>query len=324
MKPTIRIRTQKGTKTSHSFFGGLPMVPSHFTWPVWDATPYYLDEIQYAEENYREYRTKYWKSRIKEDQKKLKNPQVPLMFLGQIHLEEVPRYGDFPCLPSSGILYFFWDLFHYPPGWRVSSKGACKVVYVSNISELQTLSPPRGLIARLEIDIENQCGLSFEAGWISAKYTDTMIAFEESMDEDEDAEHCNNAIPPSFLTEALEEIPQDFPERDDSSIVIKDHPTVGESVHLLFGSPIEIQNPMEAMCQLCFHGFNALEYNIRSDQEVAHLKEGVKDWQLLLQLDSDDNLDWMWGDAGVIYFWIRKQDLEKQDFSNVWCEMQCS
>jgi len=93
---------------------------------------------------------------------------------------------------------------------------------------------------------------------------------------------------------------------------------------MLFGSPMEVQNPMEEMCQLCFHGFDAVEYDMNFDPEVAHLKEGVKDWQLLLQLDCDGNLDWMWGDAGMVYFWIRSQDLEPQNFSNVWCEMQCS
>ncbi|MBW4552899.1 MAG: DUF1963 domain-containing protein [Aphanocapsa sp. GSE-SYN-MK-11-07L] len=28
------------------------------------------------------------------------------------------------------------------------------------------------------------------------------------------------------------------------------------------------------------------------------------------------------GDTAVLYFLIRKQDLEKQDFSNAWCEIQ--
>ena len=32
----------------------------------------------------------------------------------------------------------------------------------------------------------------------------------------------------------------------------------------------------------------------------------------------------MWGDVGKLYFWIRKQDLARRDFSNVWMIMQCS
>jgi uncharacterized protein YwqG len=31
----------------------------------------------------------------------------------------------------------------------------------------------------------------------------------------------------------------------------------------------------------------------------------------------------MWGDAGRLYFWIRKQDLAEQSFDAVWAILQC-
>jgi len=37
---------------------------------------------------------------------------------------------------------------------------------------------------------------------------------------------------------------------------------------------------------------------------------------LLLQVASDEN-------AGMIYFWIRRDDLEARDFGNVWTILQC-
>ncbi|MEZ6234382.1 MAG: YwqG family protein [Phycisphaerales bacterium] len=49
---------------------------------------------------------------------------------------------------------------------------------------------------------------------------------------------------------------------------------------------------------------------------------GVADasnWIPLLQLDTDDRPGWMWGDMGMIYFMIRRQDLSRADFSNVQC-----
>ncbi|UDQ99492.1 DUF1963 domain-containing protein [Lentisphaerota bacterium WC36G] len=30
-----------------------------------------------------------------------------------------------------------------------------------------------------------------------------------------------------------------------------------------------------------------------------------------------------WGDSGMIYFWIRKQDLKARNFENVWLHLQC-
>lgn len=45
---------------------------------------------------------------------------------------------------------------------------------------------------------------------------------------------------------------------------------------------------------------------------------------LLFQLDSDDGMEIMWGDVGVCNFFIRKEDLEKKDFSNVLYNWDCT
>jgi uncharacterized protein YwqG len=321
MKPTIRIKTTKDKTTSKSFFGGLPKLPSNFEWPFWDATPLYLDEIKYAEKTGRECGTEeYWGKEIERIKVSLQNPLAPLMFLGQIYLEEVPRYGGFPNLPSSGILCFFWDFVNCPTGGRASSKGSCRVIYLENTSDLEVLSFPEGIADSLreivDIDHDISCCLSFKPGWTSSRFLEAMLEIEE------DADASEYLMPSSFLEEPLENIPSQFPGRNKSTVLVKDQS--GEPMHLLFGSPMEIQNPMEEMCHLCFHGFDDLQYDIDSDPEVASLKDGIKDWQLLLQLDCDEDLAWEWGDGGMLYFWIRKQDLEDRDFSKVWCEMQCS
>lgn len=44
---------------------------------------------------------------------------------------------------------------------------------------------------------------------------------------------------------------------------------------------------------------------------------------LLLQLASDDAMDWCWGDAGAYYFWIRPEDLTAGDFSQVEVWLEC-
>lgn len=43
---------------------------------------------------------------------------------------------------------------------------------------------------------------------------------------------------------------------------------------------------------------------------------------LLLQIATDDGMDWCWGDAGAYYFWIRPEHLARGDFSGteVWLE----
>jgi predicted DNA-binding protein (MmcQ/YjbR family) len=45
--------------------------------------------------------------------------------------------------------------------------------------------------------------------------------------------------------------------------------------------------------------------------------------QLLFQLDSDDSAEMCWGDGGLIYFWIRPQDVKRRNFKRVYTDYQC-
>lgn len=46
-------------------------------------------------------------------------------------------------------------------------------------------------------------------------------------------------------------------------------------------------------------------------------------YELLFQLDSDSNMECLWGDTGVGNFFITKADLEKRDFSKVMYNWDC-
>lgn len=48
------------------------------------------------------------------------------------------------------------------------------------------------------------------------------------------------------------------------------------------------------------------------------------EWTLLLQLDSDDELGWCWGDAGFLYFWVPTADLAAGRFDRCWVVLQCT
>ncbi|MCW1928691.1 YwqG family protein [Bhargavaea beijingensis] len=88
----------------------------------------------------------------------------------------------------------------------------------------------------------------------------------------------------------------------------------GAPHHRVLGHPFAVQNPVFT--------------------EVAHYCGGVADWDeaekaaedyvLLLQMDSDDDLDAVWGDLGMLYFCIRKDDLAEKRFDRTQMVMQCS
>jgi uncharacterized protein YwqG len=73
-------------------------------------------------------------------------------------------------------------------------------------------------------------------------------------------------------------------------------------IHKLLGWPDTIQNDMEAQCG-----------------ELA----GPNDWRLLLQLDSEEGAQIVWGDAGRLYCWIRDKDLQAKRFDRCWVFLQC-
>lgn len=50
---------------------------------------------------------------------------------------------------------------------------------------------------------------------------------------------------------------------------------------------------------------------------------GEANWQLLLQLDSEEDAGMMWGDVGRLYFVIREQDLKSLSFERAWIDWQC-
>jgi len=42
-----------------------------------------------------------------------------------------------------------------------------------------------------------------------------------------------------------------------------------------------------------------------------------------LQVDSDDEIDFMWGDAGAMFYLVHRDELEKHDFTQTWLIAQC-
>ena len=55
------------------------------------------------------------------------------------------------------------------------------------------------------------------------------------------------------------------------------------------------------------------------------MRSAADRWVLLFQMGTveDDETELMYGDCGLIYFWIRKEDLAARNFDNVRLILQC-
>jgi uncharacterized protein YwqG len=75
------------------------------------------------------------------------------------------------------------------------------------------------------------------------------------------------------------------------------------------------------------HGINSYVFKQHGTPEIEavdKMKGKPDEWMVLLRVSSDSNPGFCFWDAGEIYFVIHKSDLDKKDFSNVYCGLESS
>jgi hypothetical protein len=212
-----------------------------------------------------------------------------MSFLVQIDLATVAGLPGADVLPSDGLLSFFCE----GAIWRGDPTDGrdWRVLYIPAGASLERAPIPD---AMPDDGIFTACGLTPRPGVSLPDHGEPQkMALGLSWDEDD-----------AYM---------DVRDRGAGSI-----PTE----HRLLGWPDIVQNAeMELECQIASTG---LEWDwANMDRIRAELAPEIAEWRLLLQLASDDAANMMWGDVGVLYFWIREPDLAARDFSRVWMIMQC-
>lgn len=213
----------------------------------------------------------------------------PLGFLAQVDLEELQQTLEHKWLPESGTLLFFYDVQGGAWGFDPKDRGSCAVIYTTRRGEPRTVS----------FDERKAMGSGIKFRKIESLPSyerDAVVALNLTDEE------CDEWI------EGTEERRADLaPE------------------HQIGGFPVCIQSDsMELECQLVTNGLycgDASGYNSPRVEDLAH---GASAWKLLLQIDSDEEIGFFWGDCGTIYYWVKEDDARLGDFSNSWLILQCS
>ena len=126
-------------------------------------------------------------------------------------------------------------------------------------------------------------------------------------------------------TQTLPKSEFDWDRDGEAYLVVREEAFAALARHQVLGLPSPVQNAdMERECQFASNGVYVGDSEGYNDPRVPALEAGAAEWKLLLQLDTDDDCGWMWGDVGTLYFWIREQDARAGDFSRVWMVFQCS
>ncbi|HTU67676.1 MAG TPA: YwqG family protein [Steroidobacteraceae bacterium] len=84
-----------------------------------------------------------------------------------------------------------------------------------------------------------------------------------------------------------------------------------EYCHQFVGHAATIQGP-------------ALEQECEAESTGIKIEDaGKSDWRLLLQVSTDESIDFMFGDAGNVYYMIRERDARTARFDDVWLIGDC-
>ncbi len=215
--------------------------------------------------------------------------EVPQSFIAQLNLEEVHPFDTHGVLPSRSMLWFFYDAKQETYGADPADKGGCRVVFREDYSGLQRIAAPSRLPTESQF---KACSVSF-ASEVTLSQSPQLDIHDFDWTDDE--------------VQKYETLLSKFPTPEDHGAV---H-------HQLLGYPQTIQDDMRLECQLASHG--VMDMN---DPQAKELSKGANEWQLLLQIDTDEDIGMRWGDAGMIYYWLRASNLQKCAFDDSWLVLQ--
>lgn len=222
----------------------------------------------------------------------------PLSFMAQINLKDMAVYDIEGILPKTGILSFFYEQITMTWGFDPKDKGSARVFYFPDENQLMLRDIPdtmdeEAIIPELSVMLKPHISLPE-----FCESPDIGVQFEW-----DDYYQCRQEC--GYETDEWGELTK------------------------LLGYPDVIQNPMEEECESVTRGYrrgSPEDYAKISDAEKEDIRNKASEWILLFQMGTieTDDVEFMFGDCGHIYFWIRKSDLEHLNFDDVWLILQCS
>ena len=222
----------------------------------------------------------------------------PLSFFCQINLAQVKPYDKDNVLPGRGMLYFFYECASSAWGFDPADNGAARVFYFENTDGFVPLDLPDALEEEYtipEIAVEFELQKSYPSFEEFENYSDLDCDWDDYDDE-------------------LEKLGVDA-DRDAEN-------------HKLLGYADTIQGEMLTECERVSRGLycgDAESYENTPDEVKADIEKHAGDWTLLLQLSTvtKGDFEWMFGDCGMLYFYIRKDDLAARKFDKIHFSLQC-
>jgi len=216
--------------------------------------------------------------------------KVPQSFIAQIRLEDVQPYDVEKVLPLKGMLWFFYDSKQETYGDNPDDKGAWLVLFKEdNFDALQPASAPDALPAKSRF---RPCSIHFSQEITLPQQPELILPKFDWTDEEQ---------------QKYEDLLSTFPDQADRA----------QLHNRMLGNSDTLQDDMHLQSQLYSNGITDMD-----DPRVQELSKGANDWLLLLQVDSDHQAGMSWASTGMLYYWIKKEDLQAHNFEHTWLVLQ--
>ncbi len=248
----------------------------------------------------------------------------PLSHLAQINLADLLPYSVQLNLPKAGLLHFFVDMEDCYTDERDCSRVLFTPTNQMQVAVVREMPPPYlpQLQQRIDEIMQSRRELSEQAN-----NPNLFNRIPEPKLPDLTLPHCpirfvqQLTIPASRSIELralnLEEdlYNRYFSLRQDLN---------SGSGHKIGGHPDSIQGCMQRQAQFFSNGAYLSGIDSFYDHPRAdELMPGAFDWQLLFQLGSNKEPYWEWHNAGALFFWINRHDLDALAFERSSYFLQC-
>jgi len=225
----------------------------------------------------------------------------PLSFIAQINCSDACKYDESGLLPTSGMLYFFYDMATNKWGFDPKDKGSAQVFYYAgDIAGLIRTKLPEDLPSEPYNFRIPETPIIFSCAMEIPDFEEFVQLCDDNVEYDSYDEYMDAAIQLGYKTEE-----DDF---DKSK---------------LLGYANLVQDGMLLECECASNGIYCGDRSVVD--KYKQYKENGKHWQLLFQLGSFNIGDYelMWGDMGRIFYYVKIDDLKMLNFSDCWLVLQC-
>lgn len=229
---------------------------------------------------------------------------VPMSFIAQVNLEDLANFAPAQDLPKRGLLSFFYDAAQETYGADPADRGGWQIFCFP-------AAPPQesGFHLFDHSDPHQFKPVAFPVGLAqSARFKPCRLTFA--------SEFTLPGAPLQYIPD-LAWSPEEIQRYERFQI---NFPSVEDrkSLHFrMFGCPDQIQDDMQLQCALYANGFTSPD-DPKAAQAIAH----KGDWQLLLQVDSDETIGMRWASSGMLYFWLEKNAIRQRQFDQSWLVLQ--